>query len=161
MVAMLSTPLNGTDFGFDFNPVVDRIRIVSNTGQNLRFNPNDGALIVDGMVNPSGAAITASAYANNFAGTTATTLFNIDASTDMLYIQNPPNNGTQVGVGSLGINVETMTGFDIGGTSGIPYALLSSGGMTKLYSINKTTGAATAMGNFSTNVSGFTMGLGF
>ncbi|MEJ7701366.1 MAG: DUF4394 domain-containing protein [Pyrinomonadaceae bacterium] len=36
--------LMGTDFGFDFNPTVDRIRIVSNTGQNLRVNPNDGTL---------------------------------------------------------------------------------------------------------------------
>ncbi len=161
MAGMLSTALSGTDFGFDFNPVVDRIRIVSNTGQNLRFNPNDGALIVDGPVNPSGFAITASAYANNFAGTTATTLFNIDANTDMLYIQNPPNNGTQVAVGSLGINVEAMSGFDIGGTSGMAYALLSAGNMTKLYNINKTTGAASAMGNFSSTVSGFTIGLGF
>jgi hypothetical protein len=161
MVGMLSTPLSGTDFGFDFNPVVDRIRIVSNTGQNLRYNPNDGGVIVDGPVNPAGYAVTASAYANNFTGTTATTLFNIDANTDMLYIQNPPNNGTQVAVGSLGMNVEAMSGFDIGGTSGMAYALLSSGGMTKLYSINKTTGAASAMGNFSSAVSGFTIGLGF
>ncbi len=161
MSAMLSTLLSGTDFGFDFNPVVDRIRIVSNTGQNLRFNPNDGALVIDGPVNPAGLAITASAYANNFAGTTSTTLFNIDANSDMLYIQNPPNNGTQMAVGSLGINVDAMSGFDIGGTSGNAYAILSSGGMTKLYGINKATGAATAMGNFSSNVSGFTIGLGF
>jgi hypothetical protein len=36
--------LNGTSFGFDFNPTVDRIRVTSNTGQNLRLNPNDGSL---------------------------------------------------------------------------------------------------------------------
>ena len=35
--------LGGTSFGFDFNPVPDRIRVVSNAGQNLRLNPNDGA----------------------------------------------------------------------------------------------------------------------
>jgi hypothetical protein len=161
IVAMLSTPLSGTDFGFDFNPVVDRIRIVSNTGQNLRFNPNDGALITDGTINPAGAAITASAYANNFAGTTSTTLFDIDVNTDQLYIQNPPNAGTLVAVGSLGMNAEAMSGFDIGGTTGMAYALLSSGGNTRLYNINRTTGAASAMGNFSSPVSGFTIGLGF
>jgi hypothetical protein len=66
-----------------------------------------------------------------------------------------------VAVGSLGLNVEAMSGFDMGGTSGMAYGLLSSGGMTKLYSINKTTGAASAMGNFSSAVSGFTIGLGF
>ncbi|MGQ0792526.1 MAG: DUF4394 domain-containing protein, partial [Deltaproteobacteria bacterium] len=36
--------LAGTSFGFDFNPVPDRIRVTSNTEQNLRLNPNDGTL---------------------------------------------------------------------------------------------------------------------
>jgi len=36
--------LSGTSFGFDFNPVVDRIRVVSDTGQNLRLNPDTGAV---------------------------------------------------------------------------------------------------------------------
>ncbi len=161
LVALLTTPLSGTDFGFDFNPVVDRIRIVSNTGQNLRFNPNGGAVTVDGNINPPGAAITASAYANNFAGTTSTTLFDIDVNNDKLYIQTPPNNGTLVEVGSLGINANAMSGFDIGSTTNMAYALLASAGITKLYSINKSTGAAIALGNFPFTVSGFTIGLGF
>ncbi len=37
-------PLAGGFFGFDFNPVPDRIRIVSTAAQNLRINPNNGAL---------------------------------------------------------------------------------------------------------------------
>src|SRR3712207_3317039 len=36
--------LNGSNFGVDFNPAVDRIRLVSNTEQSLRLNPNDGTL---------------------------------------------------------------------------------------------------------------------
>src|SRR6188768_1192247 len=32
--------VNGTSFGFDFNPTVDRIRVVSTTDQNIRLNPN-------------------------------------------------------------------------------------------------------------------------
>ena len=36
--------LGGSSFGFDFNPVPDRIRVVSNLGQNLRLNPNDGTI---------------------------------------------------------------------------------------------------------------------
>ena len=36
--------LSGTAFGFDFNPTVDRIRVTSNIGQDLRLNPNDGTL---------------------------------------------------------------------------------------------------------------------
>jgi hypothetical protein len=161
MVALLTTPLSGSDFGFDFNPVVDRIRIVSNTGQNLRFNPNDGAVIVDGNINPAGAAVTASAYANNFAGATSTSLYDIDVINDKLYIQTPPNNGTLVEVGSLGINADAMSGFDIGSTTNMAYALLASAGNSKLYSINKTSGMASALGNFPFTVTGFTIGLGF
>jgi len=37
--------LSGTSFGFDFNPVVDRIRVVSDTGQNLRLDPDTGASV--------------------------------------------------------------------------------------------------------------------
>src|SRR5215204_431048 len=36
--------LSGADFGFDFNPVPDRIRVVSDADQNLRLNPNDGSV---------------------------------------------------------------------------------------------------------------------
>ena len=39
-MGMAFTPaLDGTEFGFDFNPTVDRIRVTSNTGQNLRLHP--------------------------------------------------------------------------------------------------------------------------
>jgi hypothetical protein len=161
VVATLSTPLAGTSFGVDFNPTVDRIRIVSNTGQNLRVNPADGVAIVDGALNPGTPAVTGAAYTNNFAGATTTMLYDIDANTDKLYLQNPPNNGTLVEVGNLGVNVEAANGFDIGGTSNTPYALLTSGGSTKLYRINANTGAATATGDFNGSATGFALGLGF
>jgi hypothetical protein len=157
----LSIPLSGTEFGFDFNPLVDRIRIVSNTGQNLRFNPNDGTVLMDGSLNPGMPAVTAAAYTNNFAGTTTTQLFDIDTNTDKLYLQNPPNNGTLVEIGNLGINAEATNGFDISGTRGVAYALLTSGGSTKLYTINISTGTATPTGDFTSSVTSFTVGLGF
>lgn len=157
-----STLLNGTSFGFDFNPTVDRIRVVSNTGQNLRLDPNTGAVAaVDGALNPGTPMVSAAAYTNNFPGATTTSLFDIDAGTDKLYIQNPPNNGTLVEVGPLGINVELNNGFDIGGTSNKAYALLRVGGTTKMYSINLTTGAATMFSEFPSNVRGLAIGLGF
>lgn len=157
----LSTALEGTHFGFDFNPVVDRIRIISNTGQNLRYNPNDGTVVVDGSLNPGMPAVSASAYTNNFSGTTSTMLFNIDTDSGKLYLQTPPNEGTLVEIGSLGVTIDASNGFDIGGSSGMGYALLSSGGSTKLYSINTTIGVATAKGDFSSGVIGFALGLGF
>jgi hypothetical protein len=155
--------LSGTSFGFDFNPTVDRIRVVSNTGQNLRLNPNDGALVAtDGMLNPGTPTVTAAAYTNNFAGATTTVLFDIDVNSDRLFTQIPPNDGTLVGVGTgLGVNVDAANGFDIGGTTGIAYAILTSSNVSKIYQINLTTGIATAVADFPKQVRGFALGLGF
>jgi Domain of unknown function (DUF4394) len=160
--APFTTLLSGTSFGFDFNPTVDRIRVVSNTGQNLRLDPNTGLIAaVDGTLNPGTPAVSAAAYTNNFAGATTTTLFVIDAATDKLYIQNPPNNGTLVEVGSLGINIGTDNGFDIGGRSGKAYGVFSIGGFTKLYTLDLTTGLVVGQADVTGMSKGFAIGLGF
>lgn len=157
------TPLlSGTSFGFDFNPTVDRIRLVSNTGQDLRLNPNDGTVAaVDGMLNPGTPMVTSVAYTNNFSGATSTTLYDIDFAADKLFIQNPPNNGTLIEVGSLGIDVTSESGFDIGGTSNRAYALLTVAGTTRIYTISLTSGAATQFASFPNATRGFAVGLGF
>ena len=160
--APLTTLLTGTDFGFDFNPTVDRIRVVSNTGQNLRLNPNDGLVAaVDGILSPGTPAITAAAYTNNFAGATTTVLYDIDTQTSRLYKQDPPNNGTLVEVGALGVTATAANGFDIGSTSGTAYALLTVGGATKIYTINLQSGAATGGATLAGTYRAFTLGLGF
>jgi len=159
--AGFSPILEGASFGFDFNPVVDRIRIVSNTGQNLRFNPADATVIADLPVVSATAQISGAAYTNNFAGTTATVLYDIDAAGDRLVKQDPPNNGVLVDVGALGVNVEAANGFDIGSTSGLAYGIFTVGGVQRLYLVNLTTGAATAGATFTTAARGFTLGLGF
>jgi hypothetical protein len=154
--------LVGTSFGFDFNPTVDRIRVVSNLGQNLRLNPNDGTVaFTDGNLNPGVPMVSAAAYTNSFPGAATTVLFDIDPATDKLYTQNPPNSGTLVEVGSLGVDVGTDNGFDIGGTSNQAFALLTVGGTTRIYSINTTTGAATQVSTFPNAARGFAIGLGF
>jgi hypothetical protein len=154
--------LNGAYFGFDFNPTVDRIRVVSRNGQNLRLNPITGTVAAtDAALNPGTPYISAAAYTNNFAGATTTTLFDIDCHSDSLYMQVPPNNGTLVPVGSLGIHVDSENGFDIGSTSGIAYAIFTVSGSNGFYSINLTTGAATKLMDFPAKVHGFTIGLGF
>lgn len=158
--------VSGTDVGFDFNPTVDRIRVVTNTGQNLRLNPGDGTITAtDGSLNPGTPSVTGAAYTNNFAGATTTVLYGIDnqGPMAMLVQQNPPNAGTLVTVGSLGVTAEAANGFDIGGTSGMAYALLRVGGTTRVYGINLTTGTATAGAMLPGNptVRGFTLGLGF
>ena len=154
--------ISGTAFGFDFNPTVDRIRIVSNTGQNFRVNPNDGVIAAtDLALNPGTPSISAAAYTNNFAGATSTVLFDIDSNTGRLFKQDPPNNGTLTDVGSLGITVTAANGFDIGGTSGTAYAILTSGASTGIYTINLQTGLATKKADFPKSVQGFALGLGF
>ena len=149
-----------TAAGFDFNPTVDRIRFVTNTGQNLRLNPNDGTIAAtDGNLNPGSPIITGAAYTNNFAGTTSSSLFVLDGTT--LYNQIPPNNGTLVSVGPLGVTNGTQNGFDIGGTSNSAFAIFTVGTASKIYSINLTNGAATAGVDFPNAVSALAVGLGF
>lgn len=154
--------LSGTSFGFDFNPTVDRIRLVSNTGQNLRLHPDLGTVAaVDGNLNPGTPFVTGAAYANNVAGATTTTLFVIDSQTDVLFRQDPPNNGTLVSIGSLGINIDADSGFDIGGNSATAFALLKVNNVTAIYSINTATGAATKVSDINIQATAMAVGLGF
>ncbi|GGK86145.1 DUF4394 domain-containing protein [Rufibacter glacialis] len=154
--------LSGEFFGFDFNPTVDRIRVVSNTGQNLRLNPITGQVAAeDGPLNPGSPQIDASAYTNNFAGATSTALYNIDFGTDALYLQNPPNTGTQVLIGRLGVMTGPNNGFDIGGVSGNALALLQAGSQSGIYQINLSTGQASLLSSLSRTPLSFALGLGF
>lgn len=164
--AIAATPftpaLSGTSFAFDFNPTVDRIRLISNTGQNLRLHPVLGTVAFTDMnINPGTPAVDAAGYTNSFAGATTTTLYDIDFTADKLFIQNPPNNGTLVEVGSLGVNIDAANGFDIGGTSGKAWGIFSTAGNHGFYSINLMSGTATKISNFGMPVNGFTVGLGF
>jgi hypothetical protein len=141
--------LSGTAFGFDVNPVADRIRVVSDTDQNIRLNPANGTLAAtDTTLNPGNPNVVALAYDNNFAGATLTTLYGIDSATDMLVLLNPPNAGTLVPVGALGFNTGSVCGFDIS-PNGQAFAALTAPGdfSPKLFQINLATGLATLIGN--------------
>jgi hypothetical protein len=147
--------ISGTAFAVDFNPVADRLRVISNTGQSLRINADTGATTTDGAINAAGALpiVTGAAYTNSFAGTTATSLFDIDTAADTLALQNPPNDGTLSNVGALGVNANGDVAFDIaGGTNGLALAALrtSAGGPSSLYRIDLVTGAATLVNGTAT-----------
>lgn len=157
--APFAEPLQGTSFGVDFNPVADRLRIVSNTGQNIRVNAENGTLAgKDIAINPAGSNVSAVAYFNNIAGAATTFLYDVDATTDRLYRQEPPNNGSLTVVGQLGVNVEASNGFDISGVDKA-YAIFTTGAATKLYKINLNSGAATAVGDFPSPVKGLALSL--
>lgn len=168
LVNTISPTFNGgTISGVDFNPAADALRITGGNGQNLRIAGGGlGTTNVDGNlayaagdgnagVSPT---ITASAYTNNFAGVPAnrtTQLFNIDSNLDVLTLQNPPNNGTLVTIGSLGVNVGTVGGFEIFSPSNgvnTAFAAFAPNGSSaaSLYTIDLNTGAATSLGQIGT-----------
>jgi hypothetical protein len=152
--ASFTPSLSGAAFGVDFNPTVDRIRVVSDTGQNLRLNPNDGTVAATDTAlsyavgDTAGSAtphVTGAAYTNGFPGATVTALYGIDTARDALVLQNPPNAGVLNTVGLLGVDAGDVDGFDIDVTpsGNIGLAALTAGGVTRLYSIDLTTGKAT------------------
>jgi hypothetical protein len=153
-VAPLGVPLSGQSFGVDFNPTVDRLRVVSNDGQNLRVNVADGATTVDTALSLTG--VVAAAYTNNDADpNTATTLFDLDATLDQVAIQAPPNNGNLNPTGKLLVDAGADAGFDIfsrlrrGVTVEVKaLASLVVDGRAGLYSVNLITGKATFRGFF-------------
>ncbi|MBC7568885.1 MAG: DUF4394 domain-containing protein [Spirosoma sp.] len=139
-----------TNVGFDFNPVVDRIRIVADNGQNLRVNPNTGAIAgVDGNINGApGARIAAVAYSNSVAGATSTNLYDIDPATDKLYRQDPPNAGSLVELGSLQLDISGEGGFDApNGRSGL--GLFQVGGKTTLFSVELYSGYSRVLAQYA------------
>jgi len=132
------TALAGASFGVDFNPMADRLRIVSNTGQSLRINVDTGATTTDGSINGGAVntAISASAYTNSFAGTGSTTLYGIDSANSTLYTQNPPNDGTLAKPVPLGVTIGAANGFDIDARTNMGYMVATVGGARNLYGVN-------------------------
>ncbi len=149
--------LTGTQFGFDFDPTADRIRVVSDADQNLRLHPDTGALVAtDGPLaylgTDAGAganpAVGAAAYTSSVFGDPApatTTLLDIDSGRNVVVRQDPPNNGTLVTVGALGVDAGAAAHFDIGsGDRGwAAFAATGQDGV-RLWSVNLSTGATTA-----------------
>ena len=164
-VADLSAPFTaiaGTEFAVDFNPVADRLRVISNSGQSLRINVDTGATTTDGSINRAGAApvVTAAAYTNSYAGTTATMLLVADGESDSLALQNPPNDGTLTNIGSFGVDVTGDAGMDIaGGANGLVLATARAGGVSTLYRVDAATGAAAPI-NGSANAALSVIGTG-
>ena len=160
----VNVPLMGTSFGVDFNPVVDRLRIVSDTGQNLADNVDanndtvtDGTLTNAGTPPPTALGVTGAAYTNNDADpNTATTLFDIDSTLDQTSIQSRPNSGQLAPTGKLGVDTGPSVGADIystirGGTTVRVqgFASLTVNGQSGFYSVNLLQGRADPRGSFA------------
>jgi hypothetical protein len=149
--------LAGRSFGFDFNPTVDRIRLVSDSGQNLRLNPESGAVAaVDGTLRyrdgdvAAGVApaVLGSAYTNSVRGAMETTLYNVDSARDALVVQAPPNEGVLSTVGTLGVNLTGPLGFDISARDGRAYVLArrARAPRSRLFRVDLASGRARQLG---------------
>ena len=143
--------------GMDFNPVagagVNALRIVTGDEQNYRitFSGASGTVNTDLALNAAGAAdtnVVAAASTNNRGGVPGaggvggTTLYVLDAALDVLYVQNPPNNGVLTTPKLLGLNINDVSGFDILTGSDRSLALLDVSGDKSLYEINLASGLA-------------------
>ena len=153
----------GTSFGVDFNPAADRLRVVSDTGQNLRHDLNTDTTATDtplAYVPAAVATIAGAAYTNNdLEAATATSLFDLDTSLDQVALQSPANSGQLAATGKLTVDVAADAGFDIYTSlrNGVAvanrgFAALSVGGTTGFYRVSILTGNATLIGTFDTDV---------
>ena len=151
-VGQLTIALEGRYFGVDFNPAANALRVVSDTGQNLRqpFATPGAATVADIALNspPTAGAttgVTGAAYTNNdLDPATATTLFDLATATDQVVIQAPANAGSLSPTGAAGVDLMGDTGFDIASSRGGQAAYAVNGG--KLYSVDLLSGRFTAVG---------------
>jgi hypothetical protein len=173
--APFAVMLEGEEFGFDFNPTVDRIRVVSNTGQNLRLHPDTGAVVdanpnqdglqIDPRLSYAGAdagsgktpRVVAAAYTYNKVNDKITTNYAIDATAGTLVTQGSlegampvvsPNTGRIFTVGSLGIGPFSKASFDIADTTGAAFIATTPEGrsVSRFFVVDLATGKATFMG---------------
>ena len=167
--------LTGIEAGFDFNPVVDRIRMVDNAGNNFRVHPDTGEM-VDGSTTLPGvqpdrklayspedinagriSRVVAVAYTRG-AGAKATTNYAIEAAQATLVTMgrpegttpaktpSNPNEGQLFTVGRLGVMTGTRVSFDIHPQRNTAYASFLENDRSVLYEINLASGAAKRIG---------------
>lgn len=147
--------LSGTNFGIDFNPVPDRLRVVSDADQNLRINVDTGVTLTDGTLayvdgnagtNPE---IVDAAYTNSFTPSPrtpppGTQLFYLDSNLNQLVTTANPNAGELTAVGAAG-NPSPNSGLDISGVTGTTYAFWDRmGGLDGFFTLNLAGGVLTA-----------------
>jgi hypothetical protein len=165
----LSGAFRGRAFGFDFNPTVDRLRVVNEAGQNLRLHPDTGALVsqdpdlfyAPGDLNAGRAPqVVAAAYTYNTRDDKLTTNFAIDRSLGALVVQGTregvqpavsPNTGQLFTVGPLGTGSVEEASFDISDVDNVALAAIRAAGRgrTVLYRINLSNGSTQRVGAFA------------
>lgn len=162
----VALPPGGREWGLDFNPTVDRIRVVADNGLNLRLHPQTGALVsadpalaYDAADSAAGKAprIVAAAYTYNAQNDQITTNYALDGAAGTLVLQGTkegvapavsPNTGRLYTVGSLGIGPFDHAMFDIADVGNAGYAGVHARGAksTRWYRIDLASGRARFVG---------------
>lgn len=152
-------PPGGAAWGFDFNPTVDRIRVVSDNGLNLRLHPDTGALVaVDGQLayaDGRPAAIVAAGYTYHQTDDKVTTNYALDGAAGTLVHQGSkegarpavsPNTGRLTTVGPLGVGAFAHATLDISDVGNVAYAGIRAGGATRWHRVDLASGRARFVG---------------
>lgn len=141
--AKLDKPIEaGGRVAINFNPTVDRLRVVGMGGSNYRVHPDTGAVTADGGLKYAAGtplagtspAITAAAYTNHMVGAKETAMYTIDAVLGQINLQAPPNDGVQQPKTQLTGGVPRGVGFDIlsDGAGGNTGYILAAGKLWRL-----------------------------
>jgi hypothetical protein len=168
-------PVQGGVTGFDFNPTVDRIRVLSSSGQSLRLHPETNA-VVDGNPAQPGLQldgglhyvagdrhagrtpdVSGVAYTYNRKNEKITTNYVIDRALGALLMQGSaegaepvisPNTGQLRTVGLLGTGALAEAHFDISdiANTALLAARLAGQTQTRLYQVDLASGRATEIG---------------
>lgn len=162
-------------FGFDFNPTVDRIRVVHESGLNLRIHPDtgaqiDGDAIAEGLQPDAALAyvdadvamgqvpkVAAAGYTYNQQNSKITTNFAVDLAKGTLVTQGSreglqpsvsPNSGKLWTVGSLGVGQLVQASFDISDVKNEAFVALATQQdmRTRLFKIDLNSGRAAEIG---------------
>jgi Domain of unknown function (DUF4394)/Calx-beta domain len=171
-VAPVTAPTDGTDYGVDFNPLVDRLRVVNDGNENLRLNPNNGALAGDDpnltdVSPPESRPIEGMAYSNNVvppfgvgSGGSAT-VFGIAPFSDELVTIGGFGQGFVGGANGGVIGDEKPLGLDAGFNVNLDIAELAATGFltsgTNFGTVNLGTGGFTLIGALAHPLDGFTV----
>ena len=148
----MTANLTGSRFCFNFNPTVDRIRIATNTGQNLRVHPDTASLVsFDGQLNYLDGAtpnVVSCAYSNSFAGAMTTTLYGFELARRALVIQSPPNDGNLATYLNVPGDFSDLTAFDISPATNKGYLATRevASGKVQLYSVDLLTSQLKTVG---------------
>ncbi|HJW30309.1 MAG TPA: DUF4394 domain-containing protein [Saprospiraceae bacterium] len=165
--------LTGSVTAFDYNPSEDRIRIMTDGGQNLRVNPNNSLVTTVDPAIPPPTVFNSIAYTQPSGFVSTSILYEIDATNGLLWKQGKPATGIIEYVAPLQVVWYGEGGFDLTSNNiawtvqyghcpnpKFPGTVVPGDDITqdayRLYTFNLKTGGAVSYGRLATPLIGIT-----